>query len=159
MGLLRMIHNANITNDELLWINLFFNVYFPWRQQIESQISLSSISREYFSDAIFIYFDVPTHQRTLPKFSYSVPIEFLVQHIYQFKTEVGSITYDNTRLMNFSCKGGNVVYPTSFMLHIFDGSVQKLEIFNWDNSIIDPKKICIGRCDYWISPDFAGISV
>lgn len=154
-----MVNNINITQNEFLWINLFFSVNFPWKPHLERQISSSIISREYFPDSIFIYFDVPANQRTLPKFSHRVPIEFLVQHIYPFKAEVGSVTYSNIRLMQFAREGDNIIYPTSFMLHIFDGAVQKIEIFNWDNSPIDPNKICKGRRDYWLSPDFAGIPV
>ena len=69
------------------------------------------------------------------------------------------ITYDNIRSMTIEREGENGPYPTSFMLHIFGGSVQELEIYNLDSSIIDRKTMCEGRCDYWISPDFAGVDI
>ena len=44
--------------------------------------------------------------------------------------------------------------PTSFLLHILQGTVKQLEIYNLDSSAIDQSKVCIGRVDYRISPDF-----
>lgn len=146
---------SSLTDEEQRWINLFYQIDFPWKRQMQEQVASADISRDYYSDVLFLYFAVPLEQRTLPRFSHRVPIEFLVQHIYSFGTEVGKITYDNVRSMNIARNGEDDPYPTSFMLHIFDGAVQELEIYNLDLSVLDRKKMCIGRCDYWISPDFA----
>mgnify|MGYP006898645105 CR=1 FL=1 len=48
--------------------------------------------------------------------------------------------------------GDDDIWPTEFMLHILDGYVLELEIYNVDSSLLDLPNLCKGYADYSIIP-------
>lgn len=148
-------YNIGLDLDEDKCIGMFFCIKNKYNEILLKQIMESEITREYTDYYMFLNFNVPKALCCLPKFRDRVPIEMLVQHVKE-EQAIGVI-YRSYLLESSmeALQSDDGLEPTSFMMHIFRGAVQQLEIYNLDSSRIDRNKICTGRVDYRISPDFA----
>lgn len=148
------MYNYQLTVEENKWLDMFFWLDSPYSFILYRQIKYAKITREYSKYYILINFDVPSSICRLPKFVDRVPIEILVQHTINSQVlgiVYHSFSHDTAMEVQRSADG---LEPTSFLLHILQGTVKQLEIYNLDSSAIDQSKVCIGRVDYRISPDF-----
>lgn len=151
-----MVYNCYLSDLENIWVGLFLSIFTPYSDILSEQIMDSKVSREYGKYYIFLNFSPSEVTRKLPRFRDRVPIEILVQHITDEGQQMGTVYYSHG--LSDQCiegvKSENGTEPTSFLMHIIDGSIRQIEIYNLDSSEIDVNKICIGRIDYRISSDF-----
>ena len=149
------ITNQQLTAIERKWVSLFLEVDFFWRDVLIQQVNAASIGREYHPGHWYVDFDVPHELRTFPKFKEHVPIQIMVHHI-EPTTCLGEIYCQHDSSMPVFLKEGGWA-PTCFLLHVYGGAIQELEIFDIGLDAIPISETYVGRCDYWISPDFAGM--
>ena len=150
------MYNSDLSQKEDEWLSLFFKIETPYSDIIKTQILHAVISREYTKYYLFLNFQVPNSIRKLPRFSNRIPIEMLIQHIENSDDEDGIIYIsrgeDDWSMKVIKSKDNRE--PTSFLMHVFDGAIQQIEIYNLDSSEIEINQICLGRVDYRISQDF-----
>lgn len=147
-------YNSALDDDENEWIDIILGIENKYTTTIKAQIRNAKITREYTDFYMFLNFDVPEALRCLPTFKDRVPIEALVQHISTKKQTIGVIYHSFLLESSMEAlRSADGLEPTAFMMHIFKGAVQQLEIYNLDSSRIQRNKISLGRVDYRISPD------
>lgn len=147
-------YNSALNDDENEWIDIILGAENKYTEMLKIQIKNAKITREYTDYYIFLNFDVPEALCCLPVFKDRVPVEALVQHIAVDGRTLGIIYHSFLLRSNMEVlRSADGLEPTAFMLHIFKGSVQQLEIYNLDSSLIQRNKISLGRVDYRISPD------
>lgn len=126
-----MINNPYLTCLEQKWLSIIWDISFPYKKQMQRQIEVAKLSREYTPYYKFLNFDVPKNLPPLPHL-YRVPIEVWVHHKDEDE-------YDETE---------KIIAPTEFLLHVIDGYVNQLEIYNADSSNMELNNICKGRREY-----------
>ena len=106
-----MIRNNALRANEKQWIEAMLTENVPYREQIIAQINCAEIHREYADYDLSMRFEVNPAAAPIHATT-RVPIEMRV-----FKPEQ---------------------VPTQFLLHIIQGFISELEIFNADSSEISP---------------------
>lgn len=101
--------NQSFSPIEKVWLEAMFSVDFLGKQIISKQLDSAQISRDYNIGYISLKFNVDKNIEQFP-FKIRVPIEMRVT--------------------------GEDDIPKVFLLHVIDGFVDELEIFNADSSPI-----------------------
>ena len=149
-----MMDNPNLTHEELYWVNLLWKVHFSYKIQMQRQISVAKIVREYTPYYLFLNFYFEEKIPPIPQIIDPVPIELLIQHIPNGENQNGKIYISPSCHSNMKIENQTEgIYPTSFLLHVFEGYVRQLEIYNLDLSTLNKSTMCIGRKDYRLSPE------
>lgn len=119
-----MISNEKLTTYEKEWLEIMLSYDFVYKNILIDQINQADIKRDYTDYFFRILFDVPSIISPIP-IKVRVPIEMRV--------------YSKNKV------------PIQFFLHIMDGFVSELEIFNADSSPMD-KEIKITKKQIIIDP-------
>lgn len=119
-----MISNEKITKCEKEWLEAMLSYKFDYKNIIIYQINQANIKRDYTEYFFRILFDVPSVLSPIP-IKTRVPIEMRVHREKKA--------------------------PIQFLLHIMDGFVSELEIFNADSSPMD-REIKITKKQIIIDP-------
>ena len=106
-----MIKNAAIRINEKKWLETLLSVVFLGRGVIINQINCAEILREYTEFYMALKFKVDNNKVQKIQTNIRVPVEMRVHRTGQV--------------------------PIQFLLHIVQGYVSELEIFNADSSKID----------------------
>lgn len=106
-----MVENGALRENEKEWLNAILSEEFYCRDEIIKQISCAKISREYTNYYLSLKFTIKSSFPSI-KSTIRVPVEMRVY------------------------KKGKP--PTQFLLHIVNGYLNELEIFNADSSRVNP---------------------
>lgn len=109
------INNENLRESERKWIEAIVSKKFLYREDIINQINCAEVYRNYTEYYISLKFKVDTNWVNQIHTNIRVPVEMRV-------LKLGKI-------------------PVQFLLHIVQGYIHELEIFNADSSKIDEKII------------------
>ena len=148
-----MIANENLNSREQRWLQMFWDIDYRCKFELQKQIESAAVKREYTASYIFLTFSVPENVSPITSIDERVPLEVIVSHYkgagdasmeIQYGGNSIPITVDETKIQ-----------PTSFMLHFSKGYVDELEIYNLDSSALDIENIHIGKRNYRISPSIA----
>ena len=145
-----MIVNTDLNLREQRWLQMFLDVPYKCKQELQKQIERAKIEREYSDYYIFLRFLVPEDVSPIKSLDEVVPIEVIVSH-FEGAESISPEVQCGGNSIPFIV-GKNKFYPTSFMLHFSKGYVQKLEIYNLDSSALDIERIHIGKRNYRIAP-------
>lgn len=148
-----MIANTNLNLREQRWLQMFWDVPYHCKLELQKQIESATIEREYTDYYIFLKFLVPENVNPIKSIDERVPIEVIVSHYEGAENDPAEIQYGGDSIPNKIDE--KKIYPTSFMLHFSKGYVQELEIYNLDCSALDIENIHIGKRNYRISPAIA----
>lgn len=148
-----MIANTYLNLREQRWLQMFWDVPYHCKHELQKQIESARIEREYTDYYIFLKFLVPENVSPIKSIDERVPIEVIVSHYEGAENASPEIQYGGDTIPNIV--GDNKLYPTSFMLHFSKGYVQELEIYNLDSSALDIENIHIGKRNYRISTAIA----
>ena len=143
--------NDNLFVIEQDWLALFQRVPYKYQSAIVDQINLAERRREYSEYYYFLYFHVPEEIQPIIPYS-DFELEAIVSHsvsTQDVKQEIYD-TFDQIPVL-FSNSGRA---PTHFILHIRNGYVALLEIFNLDSSKIDLNGLAEGEIKYRIPKPF-----
>lgn len=106
-----MIKNESLRINEKKWLEVMLSKKFLCRDEVVTQINCAEIYREYTNFYISLKFKVKNDLLNQIQTNVRVPIEMRV--------------YKNNKV------------PMQFFLHIIQGYIYELEIFNADSSKID----------------------
>jgi hypothetical protein len=145
------ISNPQLTAQEEEWLNRILAVPTPIHPLLYSQINAATIEREYNPYYIFLRFRHPSCTEQIPALDSRVPINMIIQHTSSCPATVRKVLYQDRYSMEVEV-GDDDIWPTEFLLHILDGYVLELEIYNVDSSLLDLPNLCKGYADYSIIP-------
>ena len=146
------ITNFKLTEEECRWFSLVLAVPNPFAEVMYRQIEKAEVQREYTEFYIMLRLFHSSDMELLPEFAKRVPITMIVQHNSEIAHEKSVICYQENYSMD-CIQGDQGEWPTEFLLHVYDGFVKELEIYNVDISKLDRNRICSGRKDYSIIPE------
>lgn len=148
-----MIEFPQLTNLENQCLQLFWDYGFPDETKIQEQIRSSKIQREYTKNSISLRFIIDS---SVPKASIQlqVPMEVIIEHI-KLKAEGTNVDRKSWQIYRthppFSIPLESNMQessPTGFLLHIVDGYVYELEVYNLDPICLQLETLCIGKRIY-----------
>ena len=148
-----MVSEKSLNRKEMQWLQLFWDIDFYYKQELQKQIESAAVEREYAERYIFLKFTVPEYIDPIQVKDERVPLEVLISHYEGAESASAEIQIGGDSIAFILDENKN--YPTSFMLHFVNGYIYELEIYNLDHSILNIENIHIGKRNYKISPSLA----